>query len=168
MICFLYVIALTGSLGVIALLLEPLLAPRGARRWAWCGAIAIAMTVPALYRATHHVAMDERLAAITVYDPMLIWLWSKTMLVLLLWGMASALLVAAAVYRARKQRRGPDVVDGVPVVVTEKLGPATAGFWRARVLIPNWALALPQRERRYIVQHEEEHRRAPEDSRQNA
>ena len=52
------------------------------------------------------------------------------------------------------------MVDGVSVVVTDHLGPATAGFWRARVLIPNWALALPQRERHFVVQHEEQHRKA--------
>ena len=160
MLCFLYVIALTGCLGLVAALLEPLLATRGARRWLWCGAIALAMTVPAFYRATHHVAVDGRLAAITSYDTLLIALWSKAMLGLVLWGAASALLVAAAVHRARKQRRGPEVVDGVSVVVTEKLGPATAGFWRARVLIPHWALALPRGQRHYIVRHEEEHRKA--------
>ena len=159
MICFLYVIALTACLGLVATLLEPLLAPRAARRWLWCGAIALAMTIPALYRAKHHVAIDERLAIITSFDPLLMALWNKAMLGLLLWGIASALLVAVAVHRARKQRRGPEVVEGVSVVVTEKLGPATAGFWRARVLIPNWALALPQTQRHYIVQHEEEHRR---------
>ena len=160
MICFLYVIGLTTSLGLIATLLEPLLAPRAARRWVWCTAIAVAMTIPAVWRARHNVALDERMAAITSFDPLLIFLWNKAMLVLLLWGAASALLVAVAVYRARKQRRGPEFIDGVPVVVTDKLGPATAGFWRARVLIPHWALALPRGERHYIVQHEEEHRKA--------
>jgi len=160
MVCFLYVIALTATLGLIATLLEPVLAPRGARRWLWCGASALAMVIPPVYQAGHRVAIDGRFAPITSYDTVLVALWSKAMLGLVLWGAASALLVAIAVRRARKQRNGPDVVDGVTVVVTEKLGPATAGFWRARVLIPHWALALPRRERNYIVQHEEEHRKA--------
>lgn len=160
MICFLYVIGLTATLGLIATLLEPVLAPRGARRWVWLGAVALAMVVPPVYQAAYHAPIDGRLAPITAYDTVLVALWRNAMWGLVLWGAASALLIAMAVRRARKQRNGPDIVDGVPVVITDKLGPATAGFWRARVLIPHWALALPRGERKYIVQHEEEHRKA--------
>jgi len=46
------------------------------------------------------------------------------------------------------------------VTLTETLGPATTGVWRPRVLLPRWVLALPAERRRYVVRHEEEHRRA--------
>jgi beta-lactamase regulating signal transducer with metallopeptidase domain len=45
-------------------------------------------------------------------------------------------------------------------VVTDALGPATVGFWRSRVLLPQWVLSLPGEERQYVVRHEEEHRKA--------
>ncbi|HZD85671.1 MAG TPA: M56 family metallopeptidase, partial [Gemmatimonadaceae bacterium] len=50
--------------------------------------------------------------------------------------------------------------DGVSVVVTEAIGPATVGFFRSRVLVPRWVLALPGSQRQYVLRHEEEHRRA--------
>lgn len=160
MLCFLYVIALTATLGLIASLLEPVLPPRAPRRWLWCAAIVLSMTVPALYRARHNVALEGGWAAITSYDALLIQLWSKVTLALVVWAAVSALLVAYAVHRARRQRRGPAEVDGVPVVVTDRLGPATAGFWRSRVLVPRWVLELPAMQRRYVLRHEDEHRKA--------
>jgi len=52
------------------------------------------------------------------------------------------------------------VVDGVAVVVTDSLGPATVGFWRSHVLVPRWVLAMPGTQRQYVLRHEDEHRRA--------
>jgi beta-lactamase regulating signal transducer with metallopeptidase domain len=46
------------------------------------------------------------------------------------------------------------------VIVTDAIGPATVGLWRARVLVPRWVLALPRTQRRYVLRHEEEHRSA--------
>jgi beta-lactamase regulating signal transducer with metallopeptidase domain len=60
----------------------------------------------------------------------------------------------------RRGKGGPAIVDGVPVVVTEALGPATVGVWRTHVLLPKWVLGLPDTQRNYVVRHEEEHRRA--------
>ena len=63
----------------------------------------------------------------------------------------------------RRRRHGTakaPVVDGVPIVITERLGPATVGLMRSSVLVPRWVLALPGVQRRYVLRHEEEHRRA--------
>ena len=82
---------------------------------------------------------------------------------LVLWSLANAGWVYHVVRVSRAGRRGqggPAVVDGVPVVVTDSLGPATVGVWRSRVLLPRWVLALPGTQRQYVVRHEEEHRRA--------
>jgi beta-lactamase regulating signal transducer with metallopeptidase domain len=70
--------------------------------------------------------------------------------------------VSRAVRKSRRVSGGlaRTTVDGVPVVVTESLGPATVGFWRSRVLVPRWVLALPGAQRRYVIRHEEEHRSA--------
>ena len=38
------------------------------------------------------------------------------------------------------------------------MGPATVGVLRSRVLVPQWVLALPRVQRRYVLRHEEEHR----------
>ena len=38
--------------------------------------------------------------------------------------------------------------------------PATVGVLRSRVIVPRWVLALPAMQRRYVLRHEEEHRRA--------
>jgi beta-lactamase regulating signal transducer with metallopeptidase domain len=62
--------------------------------------------------------------------------------------------------RQRGDAGGPAVVDGVPVVVTDSMGPATVGLFRSRVLVPRWVLALPGVQRQYVLRHEEEHRRS--------
>jgi beta-lactamase regulating signal transducer with metallopeptidase domain len=160
MLCFLYVIALTAALGLVASLTETLLPTRAPRRWLWCGAIALSLTIPPFYQALHKVQVHGTLAGIAAYDGVLMTAWSRVSLGLLLWGLASVGLVAHAVYRARRQRERVTAVDGVSVVVTDRLGPATTGFWRAHVLVPQWVLGLPQSQRRYVLQHEEEHRRA--------
>src|SRR5688572_19698161 len=79
---------------------------------------------------------------------------------LVLWGLATAARVYFLVARSRRQNasRAPSIVDGVPVVVTDSMGPATVGVLRSRVLVPQWVLALPRVQRRYVLRHEEEHR----------
>jgi beta-lactamase regulating signal transducer with metallopeptidase domain len=34
------------------------------------------------------------------------------------------------------------------------------GLWRARIVVPRWVLALPGPQRRYVLRHEDEHRRS--------
>jgi beta-lactamase regulating signal transducer with metallopeptidase domain len=83
--------------------------------------------------------------------------------VMILWGLTSAWRVSRVIGLSRANLReasASDVVDGVAVVVTDLLGPSTVGFWRSRVLLPRWVLALPEAQRRYVLRHEEEHRQA--------
>jgi beta-lactamase regulating signal transducer with metallopeptidase domain len=89
--------------------------------------------------------------------------WLGATALLLLWGVASAWRVSRVISlsrRARGDASGPAIVDGVPVLVTDLVGPATVGLLRSRVLLPRWVLALPGTQRQYVVRHEEEHRRA--------
>lgn len=189
MLCILYVITVGICLGVVGLLVERLLpATSSARRWVWCAIIPISVALPGFYRVHHswsvtagfeqssQLALDNALgkASLVVLDPGM-WaraqsydtvisrVWIAASAVLLLWAVANAGRVAYLVSVARGTRgaqRTPTIVDGFPVVVTDSIGPATVGFWRSRVLVPRWVLALPSAQRQYVLRHEEEHRRA--------
>jgi hypothetical protein len=176
MLCILYVTAVGALLGVVGLLAERMLPAAFARRTVWCLVIPTSIALPGYYRAHHAAMVGEVLggtplaaldagwwARVASYDPTVNRVWLIVSATLLLWAVASAARVAYVVRASRNGQDGPKglaVVDGVPVVVTDGLGPATVGMWRTRVLLPRWALALPQAQRRYVVRHEEEHRRA--------
>ena len=157
------------------------------RRWIWCVIIPISMAIPGFYRVHHSWSIVDAFeqqasqpsvghglgaASLTVLNPDL-WtriqsydssinrLWLTISAVLLLSALASAWRVSRAVGlfgRGRAKRTA--IVYGVPVVITDMMGPATVGFWHSRVLLPRWVLALPERQRQYVVRHEEEHRSA--------
>lgn len=189
MLCILYVNVVGMCLGLAALLLERTLPATSPRRWAWCIVIPISVILPGLYRFHHSWSVVDALeqqvaqpplghtlgtASLTVFDPG--WsahiqsydtginrLWLTVSAVLLLWGLASAWRVSRVVSLSRKARGetgSPTIVDGVSVVVTDLMGPATVGLLRSHVLVPRWVLALPGVERQYVLRHEEEHRRA--------
>jgi hypothetical protein len=90
-----------------------------------------------------------------------VWLSASALLIVL--GVANAWRVWRIISRSRRRRDlagGPTIVDGVPVVLTDSVGPATVGLWRTRVLVPRWVLALPGMQRQYVLHHEDEHRSA--------
>ena len=189
MLCILYVNAVGMCLGLAALLLERALPATSPRRWIWCVVIPVSVILPGLYRVHHSWSIADAfeqqavqpplghalgMASLNVLDPGL-WariesygtsinrLWLTVSAVLLLWALANAWRVSRVVSLSRKGRdhaSGPAIVDGVPVVVTDSMGPATVGFWRSRVLVPRWVLALPGVQRQYVLRHEEEHRTA--------
>ena len=53
MLCILYVNLITACFGIAALLVERALPTAWPRRWIWCGAIAVSMALPGIYRAHH-------------------------------------------------------------------------------------------------------------------
>jgi len=187
MLCILYVTAVGTLLGVVGLLVERVLPATFPRRWVWCVIIPISIFLPGIYRARHTVTVIEvqqavqpplgnafgtgSLAALNPawwahtesYDSTIERVWLTASAMLLLWGLASAWRVSRASSPSHTRRggnRGPTLVDGVPVVVTDSLGPATVGLWRSRVLVPRWVLAMPGAQRKYVLRHEEEHRRS--------
>ena len=185
MLCILYVNAVGMCLGLAALFLERTLPATASRRWLWCSIIPISVILPGYYRA-HHTwsvvgALEQTRSAhslgttslalldpgwwthVESYDTAINRLWLSASAVLILWGLANAWRVSRVVRASRRTKGGASasvIVDGVPVVVTDLMGPATVGFWRSRVLVPRWVLALPCVQRQYVVRHEEEHRRA--------
>jgi hypothetical protein len=80
------------------------------------------------------------------------------------WSLSAATLTAALiggllVLRGRAAGWARTTVGGEDVLVSPDFGPALIGFLPPRIVLPRWALALPDRELRLACQHEVEHRR---------
>ena len=75
-------------------------------------------------------------------------------------GMAVRWIVATLRLEWRSRSWRPGLLDGVPVLMTEDVGPAVSGVLRPRVLVPSWLADLPAHERALVLMHEEEHVRA--------
>jgi beta-lactamase regulating signal transducer with metallopeptidase domain len=189
MLCILYVNGITGLLAIAALLIDRALPAAVQRRLVWFAAIGLATAIPPLYLAKHHSAVvdviehdaaapslvasasmawmpasfPDLIGRIQVATPFVVRSSLFVSAAILLLVLANAVRVRLLVVRSNAARRNgtaPRVIDGVDVLVTDRLGPATVGVWRSKVLVPRWVLALPGEERRYVLQHEEEHRRS--------
>jgi bla regulator protein BlaR1 len=189
MLCILYILVVSTLLGVVGLMAEQVLPAAFPRRWMWCVILITSIVLPG-YNRFHHTfsvtaALEHQSAGTTLentfhatsigvmdpawwvraesYDTAINPLWLTASALVVLWGLINACRVAWLVHTARRARAsgGSQVmVDGVPVLVTDKLGPATVGVLRSRVLVPRWVLALPPVQRRYVLCHEEQHRKA--------
>jgi beta-lactamase regulating signal transducer with metallopeptidase domain len=79
-----------------------------------------------------------------------------------LWlAMSAGLLATFAlswgrIRRARRHWRR-ETVDGYELWVTRALGPAVLGFFKPKVLIPQWMLDIPAATRSMVLVHESEH-----------
>lgn len=166
MLCFLYVIALGTCLGLAGMAVERAAPETWPRRWVWCAVIALTMMIPPVYQARHTsmvASAGDRggwLERLSVVEPVLMRAWIIGSALLFLWGIYELWRVSRIVRQAQKDAPGRVTLDGVSVVVTDSSGPATVGMWRSNVLIPRWVTALPASMRRYVVCHEEQHRRA--------
>jgi hypothetical protein len=185
MLCLLYVTTVGMLLGLVGLTIERMLPTTSARRWLWSAIIPVSVALPGYY-GQHHTwsvlqALDQRapqpsathasLGAldpawwehIRSFNPIINRYWALASGVLLIWGLANAIRISYLVALSRdgaRDRLSPPIIDGVPVVVTNQLGPATVGLLRSLVIVPRWVLALPERQRQYVLRHEDEHRRA--------
>lgn len=163
MLCILYVNAVGMLLGIAGVLAERALPAAFARRWLWCIIIPVSVFLPGYYRWHHNWsvvdALQQPAMVAQTFDPSINRIWLTASAMLLLWGLANALRVSRVIWVSRRER-GPTTVDGVPVVVTDAVGPATVGLLPSRVLVPRWVLAMPGPQRQYVLRHEEEHRRA--------
>lgn len=168
LLCVAYVIGVGALLGVVGLLTERALPAGAPRRWIWCVVIAGNIALPAIYRGLHTAAVGGSHAHGTAASPEIPWLlsaqfnalfeilWLTTSALLLLWFCVDAVRVAHVLHSSRRKR----MVDGVPVLMTDSVGPATVGIFRSRVLLPRWVLGMPAAQRQYVVRHEDEHRRS--------
>jgi beta-lactamase regulating signal transducer with metallopeptidase domain len=81
------------------------------------------------------------------------------------WLAASAVIAFWLVANQRRLRRRLSgyplrIVDGERVLVSSDFGPAVVGVVRPQIVLPEWALAIGESDRRIIVAHETEHRQA--------
>ncbi len=187
MLCILYVNAVGMLLGIAGVLIERTLPATFPRRWMWCVIIPTSLFLPGYYRFHHQwsigdaasaappplgdaiagvwrAALDPtRWAHIQTYDSAINQIWLTASALLIAWGVINVLRVSYVVFASRRNRDDAataGMLDGVPVVVTDSLGPATVGLWRSLVLVPRWVLALPGAQRQYVLRHEDEHRKS--------
>ena len=86
------------------------------------------------------------------WNGMLVGLWMAASTIVL------SLLFASLIRLRRIERRlTTRTVSDHPVLVSHDLGPAVLGVLRSRVVLPEWVLTLPGRERDAILAHEREH-----------
>jgi TonB family protein len=81
------------------------------------------------------------------------------------WGLSSfavvlVLGIAAARLAALRRSWRLSLIDGRSVLLADDVGPAVAGLWPPRIVIPSWALRLSENQRQLMLAHEEEHVRA--------
>lgn len=151
-------------------------AVRRPTRWPWLVALAAAVAWPVIApfarrllpttapmtRATlPGISVSAQLPAAMLVS----WIARLDTVLLVLWVVASgivilrlvrALLILAQVRRASRH----EVIDGIPVLVSDSIGPAVVGVVQPSVLLPTALLALEEPLRRLILRHEDEHRRA--------
>jgi beta-lactamase regulating signal transducer with metallopeptidase domain len=182
-LCILYVNAAGFLLGLAALSFERTLPVTAMRRWLWCIVIPASIVLPGFYRfrhnwalsdlagpaahsAGHHVSVAASIAGLSpefwtrveALDPAINVIWQILTGVLVIWAVINAMRVSHIIATGRGGRNS--TLDGVPVVITESAGPATVGVLFPRVIVPQWVLTLPVTQRRYVLNHENEHRRA--------
>ncbi|HEX6070007.1 MAG TPA: M56 family metallopeptidase, partial [Longimicrobiaceae bacterium] len=91
-------------------------------------------------------------AATVPLESVLGWLWMSSSLLLL-----GGVLVGYARLWRRRGRWSERIVDGVPVLISDGVGPAVVGFLRSRIVLPEWAVQADSTRRRLILDHEQEH-----------
>ena len=82
-----------------------------------------------------------------------------------LWAVASVALLLRLILAQRKLARltrdaRPDTLDGEPLLITERFGPAVVGALRPRIAMPGWMRELDRPLRSLVLRHERAHRDA--------
>jgi beta-lactamase regulating signal transducer with metallopeptidase domain len=96
-------------------------------------------------------------SGIGAFDPDL-WLFGFWMAATTL--LSLGFILSHAVLRRRQRSWCIREVNGRGVWVSHDLGPAVVGFFRSRIVLPEWLLERDETERALVLSHEEEHIRA--------
>ena len=165
-----YAVLAAAALGVTASLIDFAAAGRfRRRRVVWAGVFLASAVGPIVFSVNRGIptavvaeadVRAGRLAsgwreAPIVSDRMLGSAWLAASAVFALWLVANQ-------RRLRRRLRGypSRIVDGELVLVSSDFGPAVVGVVRPQIVLPEWALAIGESDRRIIVAHETEHRQA--------
>lgn len=162
-----YAMLAAAALSVAAWLIDFAVAGRfGRRRVLWAGVFLASAVGPIAFsvtRGVHTTVAQEDVGAAPaastkepiVSDLLLGSAWFAVSAAVALW------LFATQRRLRRKLRRCPSrIVDGERVLVSSGFGPAVVGVVRPQIILPEWALAMRDSDRRIIVAHETEHRQA--------
>lgn len=164
-----YAMLAAAALGVTAWLIDFAVAGRLARRRVlWAGVVLASAVGPIVFSLTRGiptaVVAEEDIGAAAaastrkdpiVSDRVLGSAWLATSAVLALW------FVATQRRLRRRLRNCPSgIIDGERVLISSRFGPAVVGVVRPQIVLPEWALAMGESDRRIIVAHETEHRQA--------
>ena len=163
--------------GAAALCAEAALRDAGRQtRWPWLAALGASVTWPVLAPIVRYYlpatgvmrSVAATLPTVQVIPdalPAISWTHRLDIGLLTLWALSSAVVLARLVYtlvmlaRIRRASRQA-LVDGVPVLVSDSIGPAVVGVIRPSVLFPSALLDLDAPLRRLVLRHEQEHCRA--------
>jgi len=141
-------------------------------RWVWLVASAGTVLMPLLLVWAPVEEPAAPLAAITSLPAIEFlavsgddggrWLPSLRTILLAGWFVSSVVVLligGVSAWRLVQRRRHWErrEVDGVPVLVSERTGPAVVGVRRCEIVIPEWALSLDADRRAYMLRHEQEH-----------
>ena len=172
-----YAMVISALIGLAAVAGERTLRLAGhPARWAWGAAIVASVAVPlmALLRPAGSTGGAIPLdAPSTLMDPALLLgllgtpansptFSALTGVVVGAWVGASLLLaivLVASQLRIRRETRDcpGEVVDGVLVRLTQRLGPAVVGSFPSIIVLPAWVQRLAADRRRLVLSHELEH-----------
>lgn len=173
--------ALVGAIvAAAALALERLAAATGRpRRFAWLAALTLAVLIPLTggLRRPEAPVLPPVAEAPVITETVTEARWTivpqlplptsrdMTRTANYAWAVGSvaalAVLAALLLAVARARRRWPRrFVDGTPVRVSRRFGPALVGITRPDIVLPAWVLGLRPAARAAIVRHEQEHARA--------
>lgn len=94
-------------------------------------------------------AVAERLDALLTFG----WIAGAALVIVALSGGLLRLRRHAVRWQAAR-------IEGEDVLLSDDFGPALVGIWSPRIVLPRWALALPEHELRLACRHEAEHRNA--------
>ncbi len=172
-------ILFTALLAVAAVCSESAFRGAGRQaRWPWLTALAVAVVWPLLAPLARRViaetsALSNAITTLPTIQVLPDGVSATTLgsgaavntSLIIVWMLASLIVAARMILglervkrvRASAKRR---TIDGVPVLLTDDLGPAIVGIVEPAVLLPRAVLALDESLRRIVLRHEEEHRRA--------
>jgi bla regulator protein blaR1 len=160
-----YAMLAAAALGVAAWLIDFAVAGRVGRRRVLWGAVFLASAIgPVVFSVTRGLSTavprvnggaTTAATAPIVSDSVVISAWLAMSAVVALW------LVATQRRLRRRLRNCPSrIVRGQRMLISSDFGPAVVGVVRPHIVLPVWAMAMPENDWRIIVAHETEHRQA--------